>query len=385
MSCSEMSRSAACMPKADRSWTISASRLSIYGNADLRPSACWAVFARSERQLRTLTQLCIKKSHFTRGTKEIIAIDIMDDATSQYPPSRSLHGKVALVTGAGCEGEGIGNGRAISIMLADEGCNVVCLDRNLEWAECTADMANSMPSRGRAIATAGNVTDDQDCGNAVHLALVRFGRLDILINNVGVAGASGTAVDVDMQAWATGLEVNVSSMVSMVKHAVPVMSRNDGEIKGSIVNMGSVAGLKGGTPHLLYPTSKGAVVNMTRAMSAHHAPEGIRVNCVCPGVGIITGDGWLFAERSTDAVHSHDVGQRHERGSPRGSEGQEPARHRGQRLGCCRGGRVSCECTRPLDYRSYSASRRWHDRCSGHRHEQGGERKRVDDPCKPTL
>jgi NAD(P)-dependent dehydrogenase (short-subunit alcohol dehydrogenase family) len=65
---------------------------------------------------------------------------------------------------------------------------------------------------------------------------------------------------------------------------VPVMMRNEGELKGSIVNMGSVAGLKGGTPHLLYPTSKGAVVNMTRAMAAHHAKDGIRVNCVCPGV-----------------------------------------------------------------------------------------------------
>jgi NAD(P)-dependent dehydrogenase (short-subunit alcohol dehydrogenase family) len=62
------------------------------------------------------------------------------------------------------------------------------------------------------------------------------------------------------------------------------MQKNEGETKGSIVNMGSVAGLKGGTPHLLYPTSKGAVVNMTRAMSAHHAADGIRVNCVCPGV-----------------------------------------------------------------------------------------------------
>jgi NAD(P)-dependent dehydrogenase (short-subunit alcohol dehydrogenase family) len=76
----------------------------------------------------------------------------------------------------------------------------------------------------------------------------------------------------------------VTSMVQMVKYCIPAMQRNDGEMKGSIINMGSVAGLKGGTPHLLYPTSKGAVVNMTRAMAAHHAPDGIRVNCVCPGV-----------------------------------------------------------------------------------------------------
>ena len=87
-----------------------------------------------------------------------------------------------------------------------------------------------------------------------------------------------------MEAWAKGLEINVSSMVQMTKYCIPAMQKNEGETKGSIVNMGSVAGLKGGTPHLLYPTSKGAVVNMTREMAAHHATDGIRVNCVCPGV-----------------------------------------------------------------------------------------------------
>lgn len=200
------------------------------------------------------------------------------------PPSRSFHGKVALVTGAGCEGEGLGNGRAISIMLAEEGCDVVCLDRSLEWATRTAEIANSKSGRGQAIATCGDVTSTLDCAAAVQQTLDRFGRLDILVNNVGIAGAPGTAIDVDLEQWAAGLEVNVSSMVVMAKHAVPAMARNEGEIKGSIVNMGSVAGLKGGTPHLLYPTSKGAVVNMTRAMAAHHASAGIRVNCVCPGV-----------------------------------------------------------------------------------------------------
>lgn len=203
---------------------------------------------------------------------------------SPDPPSRSLHGKVAIVTGAGCAGDGIGNGRAISIMLADEGCNVVCLDRDLSWASKTADMANGKPGRGQCVPAQGDVTSATDCEAAVDLALRKFGRLDILVNNVGVAGASGTAVDVDMEKWAASLNLNVSSMVLMAKFAVPAMLKNEGEQKGAIVNMGSVAGLKGGTPHLLYPTSKGAVVNMTRAMAAHHAKDGIRVNCVCPGV-----------------------------------------------------------------------------------------------------
>lgn len=199
-------------------------------------------------------------------------------------PSRSLRGRVAIVTGAGSAGDGIGNGRAISILLADDGCHVIGVDMNLEWAQRTAEMANSKPGRGTVVATQGDVTKGGDCEAAVQLALQRFGRLDILVNNVGIGGAPGTAVDVDMEQWAKGLEINVSSMVNMTKYAVPAMKRNEGEAKGSIVNMGSVAGLKGGTPHLLYPTSKGAVVNMTRAMAAHHAGDGIRVNCVCPGV-----------------------------------------------------------------------------------------------------
>lgn len=205
------------------------------------------------------------------------------------PPSRSLVGKVAIVTGAGCAGEGIGNGRAISILLASDGADVLALDLNLEGAQKTAELANAVPSstRGKVIAMKADVTRSEDCQAAVEKALSEFGRLDILINNVGIAGAPGTAVDVDMEAWAKGLEINVSSMVQMAKFAVPAMSKNEGEQKGSIVNMGSVAGLKGGTPHLLYPTSKGAIVNMTRAMAAHHAASGIRVNCVCPGVSAI--------------------------------------------------------------------------------------------------
>lgn len=204
------------------------------------------------------------------------------------PPSRGLKGKAAIVTGAGCVGEGIGNGRAIAIMLADEGCNVLCLDLDLTNVEKTASMVNSKPDRGRALAMQCDVTKAQDCEASVQKALSAFDRLDILVNNVGIGGAPGTALDVDMVSFAKGLEVNVSSMVLMVKYCIPAMLENEGSMKGSVVNMGSVAGLKGGTPHLLYPTSKGAVVNLTRAMAAHHAESGIRVNCVCPGVSKFT-------------------------------------------------------------------------------------------------
>lgn len=204
------------------------------------------------------------------------------------PPSKSLRGKVAIVTGAGSVGDGIGNGRATSIMLADEGCHVICVDREKSWADKTCEMANSKPGRGKALAVEGDITSAKACEAIVEFALENFGRLDILINNVGIIGAKGTAVEVDMEEWARGMDINVSSMVLMAKYAIPAMLKNEAsENKGVIVNLGSVAGLRGGTPSLLYPTSKGAVVNMTRAMAAHHAKDGIRVNCICPGVSMI--------------------------------------------------------------------------------------------------
>ncbi|MCZ3114985.1 SDR family oxidoreductase, partial [Acinetobacter baumannii] len=88
-------------------------------------------------------------------------------------------------------------------------------------------------------------------------------------------------VDVDLDAWEAALRINVTSMMLMARHAIPPMRANK---RGAIINVASVAGLIGGHPSLLYPTSKGAVVNMTRAMAAHHGEEGIRVNCVAPGM-----------------------------------------------------------------------------------------------------
>ncbi|KAI1077706.1 NAD(P)-binding protein [Whalleya microplaca] len=208
--------------------------------------------------------------------------------TDEVPPrpGRSLKGKVAIVTGAGCEGNGLGNGRAISILLAEDGASVVCADLHSSWAEKTSDMIQS-EGNAESIGCQGDVTLQADCKKIVELALSRFGRVDILVNNVGIMGAKGTATEFDLDQWHRGLNINVTSMANMTKYVVPEMKKNGestSQIRGSIVNMGSVAGLVGGTPHLLYPTSKGAVLNMTRAMAAHHARDGIRVNCVCPGM-----------------------------------------------------------------------------------------------------
>lgn len=232
--------------------------------------------------LETSTSAQILNAAATATAAKYTILNMADDFIR---PDRSLKGKVAIVTGAGSLGDGIGNARAAAILMAEDGCSVVCVDRDLKLAQRTVEMIEQ-EGLGQAVAVQADVTSLQDCENVVKTAVDTYGRLDILFNCVGVGGAAGTAVEVDMLDWAKGLEVNVSSMVQMVKFAIPEMVKNDAArgYRGSIINMGSVAGIRGGTPHLLYPTSKGAVVNMTRAMAHHHAADGIRVNCVCPGM-----------------------------------------------------------------------------------------------------
>ncbi|KAF7557566.1 hypothetical protein G7Z17_g594 [Cylindrodendrum hubeiense] len=196
--------------------------------------------------------------------------------------NRSLEGKVAIVTGAGCAGTGIGNGRAAAFLLAEDGAAVVCVDRQPDWAQKTVEYIETY-AKGTAIACTGDVTSEEDVKRIVDTAIDKFGHLDILVNNVGVGGCNGTAVTLNMKDWERDMTINVSSMVIMSKYAIPAMLKNEGKVKGSIVNISSVAALNGGMNNLLYPTSKGAVTAMTKNMAYEHGKEGIRVNCVCPG------------------------------------------------------------------------------------------------------
>ncbi len=203
----------------------------------------------------------------------------MAQAQHTEPASASLAGRVAIVTGAGSRGTGIGNGRAAAILLARRGARVLLLDAQKDAALETQRWIES--GGGTSLALQADVAEAAQCRAAVAHAAETWGRVDILVNNVGVGGPAGNAVEVDIEAWDQALRINVSSMMLMAKYAIPHMRRQGA---GSIVNIASVAGLIGGTPALLYPTSKGAVVNMTRAMAAHHGIEGIRVNCVAPGM-----------------------------------------------------------------------------------------------------
>ena len=188
-----------------------------------------------------------------------------------------LEGKVAIVTGAGAAGDGIGNGRAAAILFAREGARVLLVDRDVALAEATQRMIAA--EGGEAAAFEANVVREDDCRGMVEAALKRWGKLDILQNNVGI-GSSGRVPDIDEAAWERVMRVNVTSMMLSAKHAIPAMAAGGG---GAIVNVSSIAAWRprGLTP---YATSKGAVEALTRGLAADHAREGIRVNCIEPGL-----------------------------------------------------------------------------------------------------
>ncbi|KAL5382426.1 hypothetical protein DPSP01_006526 [Paraphaeosphaeria sporulosa] len=197
-------------------------------------------------------------------------------------PPRALDftGDVAIVTGAGSRMDGeIGNGRAAAILLARHGAKVALLDFNIEWAKETKRMIDEEGGVSEVIQT--DVTQEESCKAAVWKTVELFGAVHILVNIVGVGGAMGDATVVNLDAWERDFRINVTSMMLMSRFAIPEMRKQG---RGSIVNMSSVSGLLGGNPSLLYPTTKGAIIQMTRAMAAQHGQENIRVNCVCPGM-----------------------------------------------------------------------------------------------------
>ena len=187
-----------------------------------------------------------------------------------------LEGKVALVTGAGSRAPGIGNGRATAVLFAREGAKVLLVDQNPAAAEETLAMIQT--DGGEAEVFAADITRADDCRAMVERAVSRWGRLDILDNNVGIEGP-GTILDNSEEDWDRVMTVNVKGMMLASKAAIPVMAAGG---SGAIINISSISALRprGLTP---YSTSKGAVIALTRAMAIDHAKDGIRVNCIAPG------------------------------------------------------------------------------------------------------
>ena len=190
-----------------------------------------------------------------------------------------LKDKTAVVGGAGqTPGETIGNGRAMAILFAREGADLLCVDRDRGRAEETAAMIAA--EGGRATALEANIVKPGAADAIVAAALARFGRIDILVNNVGIGGGDGPAHKVEEAAFDRILGVNLKGMWLVIRAAIPVM-REAG--KGAIVNISSLASIAGGN-QVAYEVSKAAVNRLTTSVAQANARHGIRCNAILPGL-----------------------------------------------------------------------------------------------------
>jgi NAD(P)-dependent dehydrogenase (short-subunit alcohol dehydrogenase family) len=190
-----------------------------------------------------------------------------------------LAGKTALVIGAGSSGPGWGNGKAAAVRFAREGAGVLCADLNESAARETVEIIRS--EGGAAEAVQADASQARDVERAVGACLDRFGRIDVLDNNVGVVEVGGV-VDLPESTWDRVLAINLKSCFLTMKNVIPVMQRQGG---GSIVNISSIASLGyTGVPYAAYYATKAAVNHLTRTTAVQYAPQQIRVNAVLPGL-----------------------------------------------------------------------------------------------------
>jgi NAD(P)-dependent dehydrogenase (short-subunit alcohol dehydrogenase family) len=183
-----------------------------------------------------------------------------------------LKGKAALISGAAS-----GIGRAIATLFAREGAAVTVADLDKAGGEGVVEEIASLG--GRALLVPCDVTRQRDCRRAVQRTVDQFGGLDILVNCAGIIRRT-TVLDISEEDWDLVMAVNVKSIYLLSRHAIPIMETAGG---GVIINIASGWGLVGGRNAVSYCASKGAVVNLTRAMALDHGEQNIRVNSICPG------------------------------------------------------------------------------------------------------
>jgi NAD(P)-dependent dehydrogenase (short-subunit alcohol dehydrogenase family) len=193
--------------------------------------------------------------------------------------TQRLDGKVAIVVGAGqTPGRTIGNGRATAILFAREGARVMLVDFRLDSALETQRMIED--EGGESFAFEADVTDEQRCSEAVRACVERYGRIDILHNNVGIGQGDTGPVHLTEETWDRITGVNMKSVLFMCKHVLPVMREQGG---GVITNISSVAAIAS-TGLVAYKSSKAAVNAFTQALATGNFKHGIRANAILPGL-----------------------------------------------------------------------------------------------------
>jgi NAD(P)-dependent dehydrogenase (short-subunit alcohol dehydrogenase family) len=192
-----------------------------------------------------------------------------------------LKDKIAIIVGAGqSPGEGLGNGRATALRFAREGARVLAVDRNLGSAQATAAMVAA--EGGQCLAFEADVTDEATLAEAIAFARGRWGRIDILHNNVGVSIAGGDAgpLDITEEAFDRICAVNLRGTVMACKHALPVMRE---QRAGSIINIASMAAWTD-YPLVAYKATKAAIIAYTQQIALQNAGFGVRANVILPGL-----------------------------------------------------------------------------------------------------
>ncbi len=192
---------------------------------------------------------------------------------------KRLEGKVAIVTGAGqTPGDTIGNGRAISILFARAGAKVALADVRLDSAQETQAMIAR--EGGVSFPIAADVTRAEDCRRMAEKCAETYGRIDILVNNVGIGRGDQGPVELQEEAWDRIFNVNLKSIFLTCKYVLPFMEKQG---SGSIVNISSAAAVAA-YPLIAYKSSKAGVNAITHSIAMRYAKKGIRVNCIMPGL-----------------------------------------------------------------------------------------------------
>lgn len=193
--------------------------------------------------------------------------------------TKRLEGKKAIVVGAGqLEGVTIGNGRAIAIAFAREGAEVLCVDHRLESAEETVSLIQA--EGGAALAFQADVTVSAHCSALVARGQEKFGRVDILVNNVGIARGDTSPDAITDEAWDHIFDTNLKSTMMTIRSALPVMRQQK---SGAILNISSLAAIAG-HDKVAYEVSKMAVNRLTTVVALSNAPHNVRCNAIMPGL-----------------------------------------------------------------------------------------------------